>query len=77
MISQEVNKNRRKFIKFALIGGGVLLAGKIFGPKLLDVLSPSPKVEKDFVNFKVSEDKSGLKISDKSGEEIFIIDKGQ
>lgn len=72
-----MNKNRRKFLKILVIGGGVLVVGKVFGPRLLEFLSPTPKVAKDFENFNVTEDKKGLTISDKKGEEIFIIDEGK
>ena len=70
-----MNQRRRNFLKILLIGGGALLAGKIFGPPILNLFSSSPKIEKDFENFHVSEDKKELIISDQNGEEIFIIDK--
>ena len=70
-----MNKNRRNFLKILLIGGGILLIGKFLGPRILDIFSRGPKTEKDFGNFRVSEDKKELIISDQTGEEIFIIDK--
>jgi len=70
-----MNKNRRNFLKILLIGGGVLLIGKFLGPRVWDFFSRGPKTEKDFGNFRVSEDNKELIISDQSGEEIFIIDK--
>ncbi len=52
------------------------MVGKIFGPRVLDFFSGPPvEVEKDFGNFKVSNNKKELIISDKSGNEILIIDK--
>ena len=70
-----MDQNRRKFLKILLIGGGTLLVGKFLGPIILDFFSRGPKVEQDFGNFRVSEDKKELIISDQTGEEIFIIDK--
>ena len=59
-----------------LIGGGAIVLGKIFGPRILDYFSGSSvTAEKDFGNFKVSDSKKELIISDKNGEEILIIDK--
>lgn len=73
----EINKTRRNFIKFLLIGGGMLAIGRIISPDVLNFFSSGPKIEKDFQNFKISEDKNGLVISDRNGEEIFIIDNGK
>ena len=72
-----MDKNRRNFIKILLIGGGTLLVGKLFGPKILNLFSSEPEMEigKDLNNFNITEDKKELIISDKGGEEIFIIDK--
>ena len=70
-----MDKNRRNFIKILLIGGGTLLVGKFLGPRILDYFSAGQKVEKDFENFRVTEDNKELIVSDKTGEEIFIIDK--
>lgn len=72
-----MDQKRRKFLKILLVGSGVLLAGKIFGSRILDFFFPDSKTTKDFENFRVSENKGELTISDQSGEEIFIIDKGK
>jgi hypothetical protein len=71
-----MDKKRRNFLKILIIGGGVFIGGKIIGPRVLEYFSAPPIVaEKDFGNFKVSDDKKELIISDSQGEEILIIDK--
>lgn len=69
-----MNKNRRNFLKIVLIGGGVFALGKVLGPVLSKFLN-GPSVENNFQNFKTVENKKGLVVYDKSGEEIFTIDK--
>jgi hypothetical protein len=73
---KKINKNRRNLLKFLLIGSGALLLGKVFGPGFLKFFS-GPKEEHDFGNFRVTEDKKELIISDRTGEEILIVDKGE
>ena len=71
-----MDKKRRNFLKILVIGGGVFIGAKIISPMVLEYLSAPPVVaEKDFGNFRVSDDKSELIISDKSGDDILIIDK--
>jgi len=72
-----MDQKRRKFLKVLLVGGGVLLVGKLFSSRVLSLFSSDSKIEKDFESFKVSEDKNGLIISDRNGHEIFIIDRGE
>lgn len=74
-----MDKNRRNFLKFSLLGGGALLLGKILGPELMKVFSESSKSNKvtDFNNFRIEENNKELVIYGKSGEAIFIIDKGK
>jgi len=67
------NPNRRKLLKFLLIGSGILVLGKIFGSRLFG--SSGSKEEYLFENFRVTEDKKELIIYDKTGEKIFIIEK--
>lgn len=69
-----MNINRRNLIKFILIGSGAVLLGKVFGSGFSNLFS-APKTEKDLGGFRVTEDKKELIISDRSGEEILIIDK--
>ena len=54
-----VDKNRRNFLKILALGGGVLMLGKIFGPKILDLFYGS-SITKDFEKFKVTENKTWL-----------------
>ena len=75
-----MDKNRRKFLKIILIGGGTLIAGKVLNP-LFSVFSDNSSAktdsstEADTRNFQISEDKKSLSIFDSAGEEIFQIDK--
>ncbi len=69
---KEIDKNRRNFLKIAAFGGVALVAGKVFGPKLMDMLTP--KTHKDFERFDVTETNDKFSISTKDGEEIFIMD---
>ncbi len=78
-----MDKNRRKFLKILLIGGGTLLVGKIMGPlfsKSLDnsvsITPDSSDSKKDSTPFKLAEDEKSLSVYDEAGEEIFQIDKG-
>jgi hypothetical protein len=73
---KKINKNRRNLLRFLLIGSGALLLGKIFGPGFLKFFS-GPKTETDFENFRITENKKELIISDRNGEEVLIIDKGE
>ena len=70
-----MDTNRRKFIKTMFIGGGAILLGKLFGSRILDLFSPDQINVKSFENFRISENKKELIISDQNGQEIFIIDK--
>jgi len=70
-----MNKNRRNFIKILLLGGGALFVGKIFGSRIFEIFSSGSETVMDLKNFRVSKDKGELVISDKSGEEVFVIYK--
>ena len=52
------------------------MLGKVFGSRFLNFFS-GPRVENEFGNFRVTEDRKELIIYDKTGEEILIIDKGK
>jgi hypothetical protein len=72
-----VDKNRRQFLKIALIGSGTFIAGKILGP----LLSKSPNVSNtvsprdNSSAFNVVENGQFLSVYDSSGEEVLQIDK--
>jgi len=78
MEREDVDKNRRNFLKILLIGSGVLVVGKILSPLLsrsLNGSSPGPAAQNNLRAFRVVENKKILSIYDNSGEEIFQIDK--
>ncbi len=72
----KVNKSRRNFLKFLLIGTGALFLGKVFGSGFSNLFS-GPKNEKGFEGFRIVEDKKGLIVYDRTGEKILIIDKAR
>lgn len=87
-----VNQNRRKFLKIILFGSGVLLTERVLGPLYSRFFSDSSdknptrtnslktnsfnKINTDSGNFSVVRNKDGLSIYDATGEEIFQIDNG-
>ena len=74
MAKEVIDKNRRNFIKIILIGGGTLVLGKFLGPVFLRFMN-GPSTETNFESFKAVENKKTLTIYDKSGSEVFQIDK--
>lgn len=74
---KKVNYDRRKFLKFLAIGGGVGLTAKIFGSDVLNFLSgrTADSVDtKNFAGFNIVQKGNELRIFSKKGEEIFTID---
>jgi hypothetical protein len=69
------NTYRRNFLKFALVGAGGFLLGKLTDPLLQFVRGEKVISEKDFKNFKFEETNKQLRVLDASGEEIIIVDK--
>ena len=69
----EINKKRRNLLKIVLFGGGALVATKILGPVVSRMIN-GPSVEHDLENFKTVEDRNGLTVYDKNGQEIFVMD---
>jgi hypothetical protein len=74
--SNEVNRDRRNLLKILLFGGGAYVATKLLGPVVTRFLD-GPSVTKDFDSFRTVENKRGVTIYDKQGEEIFIMDSGK
>ena len=76
---RKINIKRRNFLKWLLLGVGafvVFLLGKIFGPSVS--FSSRPQEignETIFKNFRLVEDDKELKLYDRFGDEIFIIEK--
>ena len=69
-----MDKNRRNFLKFLLIGGGALVLVKMFRSGLFGLFSGS-RAENKLGGFRTVEDKKGLAVFDKGGEKILIFDK--
>ena len=73
---EKINKNRRNFLRLAFYGVGVLVVGKVLGMAYTRYMD-GPSTEKEFSSFKTIENKRGITIYDKGGEEIFIMDNGK
>jgi hypothetical protein len=74
---QNINQNRRKFLKWVAIGGGVFAVWKIFGSsaKFFGVSDESGGKETIFDNFRITETGKNLTVYEKSGKEIIVIEK--
>ncbi len=70
-----LDAKRRAFLKYAVFGGVVFLAGKYFGPLMNTMRGDTVLSEKTFDNFKMVETGKQLQISDDDGNEILTIDK--
>ncbi|MBI2108906.1 MAG: hypothetical protein HYT93_01840 [Parcubacteria group bacterium] len=71
---EQIDEKRRNFLKWSLIGGGGFLLGKIFGPYL--TFSRSEPFNEAFLkDFRVVETGRELKLFNKKGEEVLVIDK--
>lgn len=70
-----VASQRRSFLKYMLLGGGVLMIGKLFGPSLNLFAGAEEKSPLAFKNFHIIEKGKDLQFFDKGGNEIFTLDK--
>lgn len=76
---EKINVQRRNFLKWLGFGVGAFIAfvlGKIFGPSIN--LSPRPlKIGNEtlFKNFRLVETDEEIKMYNRTGDEIFIIEK--
>jgi len=70
---KEIIQSRRKFLKFLLIGSGVLVLGKIIGLKWLFSDHSEDKKIAHLGNFKIVSSKNYLNFFNKKGEKIFIL----
>lgn len=70
-----IDAKRRAFLKYAVFGGAVFLAGKYFGPLMNTMRGDTVLSEKTFDNFKMVETGKQLQISDDDGNEILTIEK--
>lgn len=68
--------SRRSFLKYVMLGSGVLVIGKIFGSSL-DFFSGAEKkgAPLSFRNFRMVEQDKEMKIFDNNGDEIMTLDK--
>ncbi len=73
--SRTINSYRRNLIKFLLVGGGAFLLGKFTSPFINFLNRDKVLDEKIFNNFKIVETGRTLKVFDKEGSEILLIDK--
>lgn len=71
------NKKRRTMLLFLLTGVATFFLGKLIGDKEGYFLPGTAGEVKEtkFKNFIITEDKNEMKLSDNSGNDIFIIDK--
>lgn len=71
----DTNLYRRNLLKLLVVGGGAFLVGKLSSP-LADFFVGNKMISmQDFQNFKFVETNRELKILDKTGSEILIVDK--
>lgn len=68
---QKMNQNRRKFLKFLLIGSGLLLIWKYLPIKF----GGSREKEMKFGNFRVVEEGDKLIFFNQRGEKIFTLNR--
>ena len=69
------NKHRRTFLTVAGTGVVAFILGKIFGPSVNLFTRDTVINDKEFKNFRVVETRKEMKLFDRGGNEIFIIDK--
>ena len=71
------NKKRRALLKLGFTGVAAFVIGKFAGPYIDDLLHPNDKIidRKDFQSFSLIETNGEMKLSDKEGNDIFVIDK--
>lgn len=71
-----INKDRRNLLKILVFGSVAYVATKFLTPVVSKFLE-GPSVTKEFDSFKTVENKKGVTIYNKSGEEIFIMDNNK
>ncbi|MCW9054566.1 MAG: hypothetical protein OQJ98_01120 [Candidatus Pacebacteria bacterium] len=72
---EKFNKNRRQFL---VVGGASVASfflGKIFGPSINLFSQDIPISERDFKDFRIVETNKEMKLYDRKGNELFIVDK--
>lgn len=69
------NKHRRNLLIAGGTGVIAFILGKIFGPSINLFSEDYPLSEKSFENFRIVDTKKELKLYDRGGNEIIIIEK--
>ena len=69
-----MDNKKRNFLKFLLVGGGVLVLLKVFRSGLFSLFS-GPKTASGLSGLRTREDRQGLAVYDQGGEKILIFDK--
>lgn len=71
-----LNQKRRTALAFGITGIGAFIVGKLFGNDIVRLFGGETDVDVGrFENFKFTESRDEMILSDKSGDPIFIIDK--
>ncbi len=73
--TEDVDSRRRAFLKYAVFGGAVFVAGKYVSPLVNLIRGDTVLSEKTFENFKITETGRRLLVTDDDGSEILTIDK--
>ncbi|MFZ3043827.1 MAG: hypothetical protein WA058_01830 [Minisyncoccia bacterium] len=72
---EETNLYRRNLLKLFAVGGGAFLVGKFMDP-VINLISGDRVISmRDFQNFRLVESGREIKVLDKDGGEILIVDK--
>ena len=79
--NKKMKENRRKFLKYLLIGSGAFLLGKFLhsGAGLFSSDKSSPEANSKeylFKNFRIVETDKELSFYERDGDKILIIEKG-
>lgn len=69
------NRNRRLFLTVAGTGVVAFILGKIFGPSINLFSRDHVLSEEEFKNFRVVNTEKEMRLYDRSGDEIIIIEK--
>ncbi len=72
---QQINSYRRNLLKLLAVGGGAFIVGKFADPLINSWNGDKVIDEKIFQNFRIIETGRAMKILDKDGAEVMIIEK--
>lgn len=71
----DIDAKRRTFLKYALFGGAVFVAGKYVNPIVNMLRGDTILSEKTFESFRITETGRALRVMDDEGSELLVIDK--